>query len=252
MVVMVFGNVVLRYAFNSGITVSEELSRWLFVWLTFLGAIVAIKEHGHLGTDMLVGAPVGARARRPAWSIGHLLMLYVHLAAVLRAAWRRRASTGTSRRRSPAPRWPSSMPRACSSPSPPRCCCCASCGAPLTGRIADDELVMVQESEDLAHVQTAQRRHPDRQALSEEPHMTVLIFLGSLLGAMALGMPIAFSLLLSGVALMWHLDLFDAQILAQNLIDGADSFPLLAVPFFMLAGEIMNVGGLCSASSTWR
>jgi tripartite ATP-independent transporter DctM subunit len=74
--------------------------------------------------------------------------------------------------------------------------------------------------------------------------MTVFIFIGSLLGAMALGIPIAFALLASGVALMWHLSLFDAQILAQNLINGADSFPLLAVPFFMLAGEIMNVGGL--------
>ncbi|MDT7838385.1 TRAP transporter large permease subunit [Aquabacterium sp. OR-4] len=74
--------------------------------------------------------------------------------------------------------------------------------------------------------------------------MTVFIFLASLLGAMALGMPIAYSLLASGVALMWHLDLFDAQILAQNVVNGADSFPLLAVPFFMLAGEIMNVGGL--------
>lgn len=74
--------------------------------------------------------------------------------------------------------------------------------------------------------------------------MTVFIFLGSLLAAMALGIPIAYSLLLSGVALMVHLDLFDAQILAQNVVNGADSFPLLAVPFFMLAGEIMNVGGL--------
>ncbi|MDB5942277.1 MAG: dehydroascorbate transporter [Ramlibacter sp.] len=74
--------------------------------------------------------------------------------------------------------------------------------------------------------------------------MTVFIFIGSLFGAMALGIPIAFALLASGVALMWHLSLFDAQILAQNLINGADSFPLLAVPFFMLAGEIMNVGGL--------
>ena len=54
MVAMVFGNVVLRYVFNSGIAVSEELSRWLFVWLTFMGAIVALKENGHLGTDMLV------------------------------------------------------------------------------------------------------------------------------------------------------------------------------------------------------
>jgi TRAP-type transport system large permease protein len=74
--------------------------------------------------------------------------------------------------------------------------------------------------------------------------MTIFIFLGSLLAAMALGMPIAYALLVSGVALMWHLDMMDTQILAQNLINGADSFPLLAVPFFMLAGEIMNVGGL--------
>ena len=74
--------------------------------------------------------------------------------------------------------------------------------------------------------------------------MTVAVFLGALLGTMALGIPIAFALLACGVALMWHLDMFDAQILAQNLINGADSFPLLAVPFFMLAGEIMNVGGL--------
>jgi len=61
---------------------------------------------------------------------------------------------------------------------------------------------------------------------------------------MALGIPIAFSLLLCGAALMWHLDMFDAQILAQNLIEGSNSFPLLAVPFFMLAGEVMNAGGL--------
>ena len=74
--------------------------------------------------------------------------------------------------------------------------------------------------------------------------MTIAVFLGALLGAMALGIPIAFSLLLCGAALMWHLDMFDAQILAQNVINGADSFPLLAVPFFMLAGEVMNTGGL--------
>jgi len=74
--------------------------------------------------------------------------------------------------------------------------------------------------------------------------MTVAIFLGSLLLAMAVGIPIAYSLLLSGAALMLQMDLFDAQTVAQNVINGADSFPLLAVPFFMLAGEIMNVGGL--------
>ena len=74
--------------------------------------------------------------------------------------------------------------------------------------------------------------------------MTLTIFLGSLLLAMAIGIPISFALLVSGVALMWHMDMFEAQILAQNLLGGADNYPLLAVPFFLLAGEIMNEGGL--------
>ena len=74
--------------------------------------------------------------------------------------------------------------------------------------------------------------------------MTVLVFLVSLLGAMALGMPIAISLMVCGVALMLHLGMFDAQILAQNLIGGADSFPLMAVPFFILAAELMSGGSL--------
>jgi tripartite ATP-independent transporter DctM subunit len=74
--------------------------------------------------------------------------------------------------------------------------------------------------------------------------MTVLVFVVSLMAAMALGMPLAFSLLVSGVALMLHMDAFDTQIVSQNLINGADNFPLMAVPFFMLAGELMNAGGM--------
>jgi len=74
--------------------------------------------------------------------------------------------------------------------------------------------------------------------------MTIAVFTFSLLGAMALGMPIAFALIVCGIALMYTLDIFDPQIIAQNIINGADSFPLMAVPFFMLAGEIMNKGGL--------
>jgi tripartite ATP-independent transporter DctM subunit len=74
--------------------------------------------------------------------------------------------------------------------------------------------------------------------------MTIAVFVGSLLGSMAIGMPIAYALLVCGVALMLYMDIFDSQIIAQNVINGADSFPLMAVPFFMLAGEIMNTGGL--------
>ena len=74
--------------------------------------------------------------------------------------------------------------------------------------------------------------------------ITVSVFLGSLLGAMAIGVPIAFALLVSGVALMIQLGAFDPRIIAESMINGADSFPLMAVPFFMLAGELMNAGGL--------
>ncbi|AOG24316.1 TRAP transporter small permease [Acidovorax sp. RAC01] len=74
MVVLVFGNVVLRYAFNSGISVSEELSRWLFVWMTFMGAVVALHERAHLGTDMLVGR-LGPAGRKVCLAISYLAML---------------------------------------------------------------------------------------------------------------------------------------------------------------------------------
>ena len=76
MVVLVFGNVVLRYGFNSGITVSEELSRWLFVWITFMGAIIALHEGTHLGTDMLVSRlPVAGK--KICLGLAHLLMLFI-------------------------------------------------------------------------------------------------------------------------------------------------------------------------------
>src|SRR5881396_43488 len=70
MVVMVFGNVVLRYAFNSGIIVSEEVSRWLF-----LCVIVALREHGHLGSDFLVSR-LPVLGKKICLVLGHLLMLY--------------------------------------------------------------------------------------------------------------------------------------------------------------------------------
>lgn len=78
MVVLVFGNVVLRYAFNSGLTMSAEVSRWLFVWLTFMGAVVALREHGHLGTDALV-------SRLP--RLGKKICLVLAQVAMLYVSW---------------------------------------------------------------------------------------------------------------------------------------------------------------------
>ena len=74
--------------------------------------------------------------------------------------------------------------------------------------------------------------------------MTAFIFLAVLLLLIALGMPIAFALLFSGVAVMFQMGQFDSQIVVQNAIGGADNFVLMAVPFFILAGEFMNAGGL--------
>ncbi len=85
MVVLVLGNVVLRYAFNSGIAVAEEVSRWLFVWVTFLGATFALHEHGHLGTEMLVGR-LGPAGKKLCLALGYALMLMV-CAMLFRGAW---------------------------------------------------------------------------------------------------------------------------------------------------------------------
>lgn len=85
MVVMVFGNVVLRYGFNSGITVSEELSRWLFVWMTFLGAVVAVRKHAHLGTDALVSR-LPMAGKKACFIAAHLLMLFICW-LMFRGAW---------------------------------------------------------------------------------------------------------------------------------------------------------------------
>ncbi|MFN7125950.1 L-dehydroascorbate transporter large permease subunit [Rhizobium sp. TH135] len=74
--------------------------------------------------------------------------------------------------------------------------------------------------------------------------MTLIVFIVSLLGSMAIGVPVAFSLMFCGVALMFYMGMFNSQIIAQNMIAGADTFTLLAIPFFVLAGELMNSGGL--------
>jgi TRAP-type C4-dicarboxylate transport system permease small subunit len=239
MVLLVFGNVVLRYGFNSGFTLSEELSRWLFVWLTFLGAVAALRDNAHLGTDMLVGK-LGPLGKRICMGLSLALMLYC-LWLLFKGSYDQFKVnvSSTSAVMEASMGWIYAAGMAF-----------AILGAPIllqdlyrlvTGKIDDDHLMLIQESEESSH---ERHRRNQTQPLTTRPGMTVIVFLGSLMAAMALGVPIAFSLLLCGVALMVHMGNFDAQILAQNLLEGANSFPLLAVPFFMLAGEIMNAGGL--------
>jgi TRAP-type C4-dicarboxylate transport system permease small subunit len=154
MVVMVFGNVVLRYAFNSGITVSEELSRWLFVWMTFLGAIVGLKEHGHLGTDMLVGR-LGPAGKKACLVVAQLLMLAVTL-VFLKGSWEQtRINLGTEAPVTGAPMavvYAAGIVFAVSA----ALLLARELWRAASGRATEAELVMVQESEDLAHVKEEQ------------------------------------------------------------------------------------------------
>jgi TRAP-type C4-dicarboxylate transport system permease small subunit len=160
MVVLVFGNVVLRYAFNSSIIVSEELSRWLFVWITFLGAIIALREHAHLGTDALVGRlpPMG---KKICLVVGHLTMLYVCWLVFQGSLEQTKINADVL---APSTEWPMSIVYAAGIVF-----AVSAAGMLLldlwlvaTGRLSDQELVMIQESEDLASL----KAHPTDGAAS--------------------------------------------------------------------------------------
>jgi TRAP-type transport system small permease protein len=156
MVIMVFGNVVMRYVFNSGITVSEEMSRWLFVWMTFLGAIVAIKEHGHLGTDMLVSR-LPLAGKKFCLIVGHLLMLYVTWLLFSGSLAQAKINMDVE-----APVTGASMAIFYGSgvffAVVSGLLLLRETWLAVTGQLSEEELVMVKESEDLAAVEAQQ--HP--------------------------------------------------------------------------------------------
>lgn len=170
MVVLVFGNVVLRYGFNSGITVSEEVSRWLFVWLTFLGSIIAMRDHGHLGVDSLVKRlpPAGKRA---CLILSQILMLYATWLLLL-GSWQQTMfnlnvaapASGLSTA------WFYSVGIVFS----------ISTGFILltdlfravTGKLSDEELVMVSESEEQEELEALQRELAERDR-REGNHVTI-------------------------------------------------------------------------------
>ena len=149
MVLLVFGNVVLRYGFNSGINLSEELSRWLFVWMTFLGAVVAVNERGHLGTDMLVGR-LGPTGKRVCLGLGYVLMLFTCW-LLLKGSWEQMKVNfeSTSAVMQVSMAWFYGAGAAFA----------VLAGVMLlrdllkllTGRVKDSELMMIQESEDKPH-----------------------------------------------------------------------------------------------------
>ena len=155
MVVLVFGNVVLRYAFNTGITLSEEVSRLLFVWLTFLGAIIAMREHGHLGVDTLVKR-LPAAGKKACLVVSILLMLYATW-LLLVGSWQQTViNLGVA---SPAAGFSMGLLYGVG------VLFAVSAGLillhdlyrVLTGRMSEEELVMVKESEEQEELESLQR-----------------------------------------------------------------------------------------------
>jgi TRAP-type C4-dicarboxylate transport system permease small subunit len=156
MVVLVFGNVVLRYGFNSGITVSEEVSRWLFVWVTFLGAVVALKEHGHLGTDMLVSRLPSA-GKKICLVVGQLLMLYITWLLFKGSLDQARINWDVAAPVTGAPMaivYASGMVFAVSA----AVLLVREIWRALSGQLSEAELVMVKESEEAAELEALQKQ----------------------------------------------------------------------------------------------
>ncbi len=162
MVLMVFGNVVLRYVFNSGITVSEELSRWAFVWMTFLGAIVAVKENGHLGTDLLVSR-LGPTGKKVCLALAETLMLYCCWLIFSGSLVQTRINFDVE---APVTGWSLAWVSGIGIVFAVSAALfhLLKLGRLLGGRLSDDELVTVQESEDLAHINADIKPHAGDKA----------------------------------------------------------------------------------------
>ena len=154
MVALVFGNVVLRYGFNSSITVSEEVSRWLFVWITFMGAVVALREHTHLGTDTLVSRlpPLG---KKICFALAHLTMLYVCYLVFKGSLEQTRINMDVL---APSTQLPMAFVHAAgvAFSSTAAVMLLLDLWLLVSGRVKEEELVMIQESEDLAAVNRRQ------------------------------------------------------------------------------------------------
>lgn len=157
MVVLVFGNVVLRYAFNSGITVSEEMSRWFFIWMTFLGAIVLLKDHKHLGTDMLVSRlpPIGKRICLVASQALMLFITWLLFKGSLEQAQINLDVEAPTTGASMAIFYASGVVFGASA----ALIILRDMVMTITGQLGDDELLMTQESEDMTTVEAQPAAH---------------------------------------------------------------------------------------------
>jgi hypothetical protein len=219
MAVAVFINVVLRYGFGSGIPASEELSRLLFVWMVFIGAAAAYPAGEHMAFTSLAGL----LARKP-------LAFAAHGRDPAAAGRLRHAGLG---RLAAGGGGLDSHSVVLGYPGP-------AAAAGLAVSLAIGLMALVELMREPRWTSVTAQKWSDAMS----PEAWPLLFFARHAGADGHGMNMALALVLTGAGMAWVLDFWDTQLLAQNLVAGVDSFPLLAVPFFILAGELMNSGGI--------
>lgn len=150
MVVLVFGNVVLRYFFSTGLLISEELSRWMFVWMVFMGAVVVMRERGHMGTDMVV-VRLPPKLQRVCLVVAQVIMIYITW-LMFSGSW----SQVLVNRETEAP--VSGLPASIFYFSGVMFAASTvvilvrDLWLTVSGKLADKDLIMVQESEEIAHL----------------------------------------------------------------------------------------------------
>ncbi len=247
--VMIFVNVVLRYGFNSGITITEELGRLLFVWLVFAGAILAAASDSHVRVDMFIRKlpPVPKKVVATACDIIMIVCCYL----ITTGGWERTLRN---------------MKNIMAVSGLPQGWLYLAgflaglfIGLILIVRLIARFFVKDEEPAKSAEEQESVGKLSPNALLGIMAAALVvgiaagyaigippvlLIFLAVMVLTIVMGVPIAFALITCGVVLMYYLNYWRPAAMATSMVAGADNFSLMAIPFFILAGEMMNAGGL--------
>ncbi len=247
--VMIFVNVVLRYGFNSGITITEELGRLLFVWLVFAGAILAAASDSHVRVDMFIRKlpPVPKKVVATACDIIMIFCCYL----ITTGGWERTLRN---------------MKNIMAVSGLPQGWLYLAgflaglfIGLILIVRLIARFFVKDEEPAKSAEEQESVGKLSPNALLGIMAAALVvgiaagyaigippvlLIFLAVMVLTIVMGVPIAFALITCGVVLMYYLNYWRPAAMATSMVAGADNFSLMAIPFFILAGEMMNAGGL--------
>ena len=223
MIGLVFFNAFLRYVFRSSFAPSEEWARFLFIYITFIGGIEAFYRHKHIAVDMFVNMISGA-SRKAVDIVASLfmlaalvLLLFGGISVVLQTLDTYSVATDVNM---------------------------AFINGTLPVMAFAAIIIHLRDIVRLIRTPASSTPRPKR---NRGENMELVVFLVSLFGFLALGIPIAIVLVLCSMVLMYYGGMWDSMfvmIIPQSMLDGANNYPLMAIPFFVFAGEIMTEGGL--------